>query len=180
MGGVLTNFFITPNSSWGWVGLWQKVKNSVICGPFILPATSKGSKRICSDKLWNQTLRELLAWFVCPTSSPTRFIYYYVTANNGWFWVFFSSLFFFNFCWLKKCWPAKHLIPGPFTAKDAPEQSDLDAKQERDEAVRTCVARLCGLANICALSKKCTKVACTQDVSYMEPSILLALVKGLY
>ena len=71
-------------------------------------------------------------------------------------------------------------VCGPFTAKDAPEQSDLNAKQEHDEAVRTCVARLCGLANICALSKKCTKVACTQDVSYMEPSILLALVKGLY
>ena len=48
------------------------------------------------------------------------------------------------------------------------KQSDLlnkvrlmDAKQERDKAVRTFVARICGLANICALSTKCTKGACT-------------------
>ena len=52
----------------------------------------------------------------------------------------------------------------------------MDAKQERDKAVRTFVARLCGLAKICALSTKCTKVDCEQDVLYVEPSILLALV----
>ena len=56
----------------------------------------------------------------------------------------------------------------------------MDAKQERDEAVRTFVAILRGLANICALSMECTKVGCTQDVSYAKPSILLALVKGLF
>ena len=56
----------------------------------------------------------------------------------------------------------------------------MDAKQEREEAVRTFVARLRGLANICALSTVCTKEGCTQDMSYVEPSILLALVKCLY
>ena len=67
------------------------------------------------------------------------------------------------------------------------KQSDLlnkvslmDAKQERDEAVKTFVARIRGLANICTLSTKSTKGPCTQDVSYLDSSILLALVKGLY
>ena len=56
----------------------------------------------------------------------------------------------------------------------------MEAKHERDEPVRTFVARLRGLANICLLSTQCTGGACTQTVSYMEPSNLLALVKGLY
>ena len=56
----------------------------------------------------------------------------------------------------------------------------MDAKQEREEALITFVARLRGLANIWALSMICTKVGCAQDMSYAEPSILLALVKGLY
>ena len=55
----------------------------------------------------------------------------------------------------------------------------MDDKQEREEAVRTFVARLHGLANICALSMVCTKEGCSQDMTYAEPSILLALVKGL-
>ena len=56
----------------------------------------------------------------------------------------------------------------------------MDAKQEREEAMRTFVARLRGLANICALSMTCTKEDCLQDMTYAEPSILIALVKGLY
>ena len=56
----------------------------------------------------------------------------------------------------------------------------MEAKQERDEPVRTFVARLRGLANICLLSTQCTGGTCTQTVSYVEPSNLLALVKGLY
>ena len=56
----------------------------------------------------------------------------------------------------------------------------IDAKQEREEAVRTFVARLRRLANICALSMVCTKEGCSQDLTYAEPSILLALLKGLY
>ena len=56
----------------------------------------------------------------------------------------------------------------------------MDAKQEREEAVGTLVARLRGLAKICALSMVCTKDGCLQDMTYAEPSILLALVKGLY
>ena len=54
----------------------------------------------------------------------------------------------------------------------------VEAKQERDEVVKTCETRLRELANICVLSTKCTEGACTQDMSYMEPSILLALVNG--
>ena len=67
------------------------------------------------------------------------------------------------------------------------KQSDLlnkvklmEAKQECDEPVRTFVARLCRLANICVLSTLCTGGACEQTVSYVKPSILPALVKGLY
>ena len=67
------------------------------------------------------------------------------------------------------------------------KQSDLlnkvrlmEAKQERDEPVTIFVPRLCGLANICVLSTPCTGRACEQSVSYVEPSILLALVKGQY
>ena len=62
------------------------------------------------------------------------------------------------------------------------KQSDLqnkvkpmEAKQERDEPVRTFVARLRGLGNICVLFTQCTGEA----VSHVEPTILLALVKGL-
>ena len=62
------------------------------------------------------------------------------------------------------------------------KQSDLqnkvkpmEAKQEPDEPVRTFVARLRGLANICVLFTQCTGEA----VSHVEPTILLALVKGL-
>ena len=39
----------------------------------------------------------------------------------------------------------------------------MDAEQEREEAVIMCVARLRGLANICALSMVCTKLGCTQQ-----------------
>ena len=45
--------------------------------------------------------------------------------------------------------------------------------------VRTFVARLRGLANICLLYTQCTGGGCTQTVSHVEPTILLALVKGL-
>ena len=56
----------------------------------------------------------------------------------------------------------------------------MDATQEWEEAVRSFVARLRGLATICALSMTCTKEDCQQEMTYAEPSILLALVKGLY
>ena len=55
----------------------------------------------------------------------------------------------------------------------------MEAKQERDEPVRTFVARLRGLGNICVLFTQCTGEACTKTVSHVEPTILLALVKGL-
>ena len=57
------------------------------------------------------------------------------------------------------------------------KQSDLlnevklmEAKQELDEPVRTFVARLRGLANICILTK---------TIFHVEPTVILALVKGL-
>ena len=54
----------------------------------------------------------------------------------------------------------------------------MEAKQERDELVRTFVARLHTLANICLLSTQCKGGG---GAAYnLEPSILLALVKGLY
>ena len=66
------------------------------------------------------------------------------------------------------------------------KQSDLlnkvklmEAKQERDEPIRTFVARLRGLAIICILYTQCTGGGCTQTVSHVEPTILLALFKGL-
>ena len=61
------------------------------------------------------------------------------------------------------------------------KQSDLlnKVKQERDEPVRTFVARLRGLANIGILFTDCTGNTCTRTVSHVEPTILLALVKGL-
>ena len=66
------------------------------------------------------------------------------------------------------------------------KQSDLlnkvklmEAKQERGELIRTSVARLRGLANICNLLTKCPNETCTETVSHMNATILLALVKGL-
>ena len=66
------------------------------------------------------------------------------------------------------------------------KQSDLinkvklmEAKQERDEPVRTFVARLRGLANICILFTDCTSETCNKTVSNVDATILLALVKGL-
>ena len=66
------------------------------------------------------------------------------------------------------------------------KQSDLlnkvklkEAKQERDEPLRTFVARLRGHANICILFKQCAGDTCTTTVSHIEPTILLALGKGL-
>ena len=68
----------------------------------------------------------------------------------------------------------------------AEKQSDLlnkvklmEAKQERDEPVRTFVARLRGLAIICILYTQCTGGGCTETFSHVEPTILLALFKGL-
>ena len=55
----------------------------------------------------------------------------------------------------------------------------MESKQERDKPVRTFVARLRGLANICILFKQCTDDTCTKTVSHVEPTILLDLVKGL-
>ena len=52
----------------------------------------------------------------------------------------------------------------------------MEAKQERDKPDRNLIARLRGLANICILYTQCT---CTKIVSHVEPTILLALVKGL-
>ena len=70
--------------------------------------------------------------------------------------------------------------------KAVEKQSDLlnkvklmEAKQECDEPVRRFVSRLRGLANICTLFTQCTGGGCTQTVSHVEPTILLALVNGL-
>ena len=55
----------------------------------------------------------------------------------------------------------------------------MEAKQERDEPVITFVARSRGLADICVLFTQCTGDTCTKTVSHVEPTKLLALVKGL-
>jgi hypothetical protein len=55
----------------------------------------------------------------------------------------------------------------------------MDSKQERDKQVRTFVARLRGLANICILFTDCTSKTCNKTVSHMDTPILHALVKGL-
>ena len=52
--------------------------------------------------------------------------------------------------------------------------------QERDERVRSFVARILGQASICELTVPCTKVGCDEKVSYAEHMILNTLVKGLY
>ena len=66
------------------------------------------------------------------------------------------------------------------------KQSDLldkvklmKAKQECDEPIKTFLARLRGLANICNLSTECPSETCTETVSYVNAKILLALVKSL-
>ena len=52
--------------------------------------------------------------------------------------------------------------------------------QERDERVRSFVARIRGQASICELTAPCTKVGCDEKVSYAEHMILNTLVRGLY
>ena len=52
--------------------------------------------------------------------------------------------------------------------------------QERDERVRSYVARIRGRASICELTVPCTKVGCDEKVSYADHEILNTLVKGLY
>ena len=52
--------------------------------------------------------------------------------------------------------------------------------QEREERVRSFVARIRGLASVCELSIKCTKDGCDKKVSYAEQEILNTLVKGIY
>jgi hypothetical protein len=74
-------------------------------------------------RLWR--LLVFTAWLlrIVPNIINTRLIYYYFTANNGWFWVknFFSvfllSFFFLNKidpqkCWIHtNCWPPKIVDP---------------------------------------------------------------------
>ena len=55
----------------------------------------------------------------------------------------------------------------------------IEAKQERDEAVRKFLARLKGLANICDLTVNCSHNP-SVTVSYANKSIHTALVRGLY
>ena len=55
----------------------------------------------------------------------------------------------------------------------------LALNQDRDEPVRSFLARLKGCASTCKLTVKCTSVGCDEDVSYSENVILHALVKGL-
>ena len=52
--------------------------------------------------------------------------------------------------------------------------------QERDERVRSCVARIRGLASVCQLSVTCTKTGCGETVSFAEQEILNTLVTALY
>ena len=65
------------------------------------------------------------------------------------------------------------------TVDDLMKVKLMEAKQESDKPVRTFVARLRGLANICILFTQCTGDTCTKTVSHVEPTIHLALVKGL-
>ena len=58
------------------------------------------------------------------------------------------------------------------------KQSDLlnkvqlmETKQERDEPIRSYVARLKGQANICSLMMKCPGYTCTETMSYMDSTI---------
>jgi hypothetical protein len=55
----------------------------------------------------------------------------------------------------------------------------MDSRQERDKQVRTIVARLRGLANICILFTDCTSKTCNKTVSHVNTPILRAFVKGL-
>ena len=55
----------------------------------------------------------------------------------------------------------------------------LALTQDRDELVRSFLARLKGCASICKLTVQCTSVDCAEDVSYSENVILPVLVKGL-
>ena len=52
--------------------------------------------------------------------------------------------------------------------------------QERDERIRSYVARIRGQASICELTVPCTRVGCDERVSYADHEILNTLVKGLY
>ena len=56
----------------------------------------------------------------------------------------------------------------------------METKQERDEPIRSYMARLKGLANNCSLMMKCPGDTCTETMSYMDSTILLDLVKGLH
>ena len=56
----------------------------------------------------------------------------------------------------------------------------LALTQDRDEPIRSFLARLKGCASICKLTVTCTSVGCDEDVSYSEKVILHALVKGLF
>ena len=55
----------------------------------------------------------------------------------------------------------------------------LALTQNRDDPVRSFLARMKGCASICKLTVQCTSVDCAEDVSYSENVILHALVKGL-
>lgn len=56
----------------------------------------------------------------------------------------------------------------------------MSATQEREEKVRSYLARLRGLAGVCELAVQCTAVGCTEQVSYANQLILHALVRGLH
>ena len=56
----------------------------------------------------------------------------------------------------------------------------MSASQERDEKVRSYLARLRGLAGVCELTVECTAEFCGEKVSYANRLILHALVRGLY
>ena len=56
----------------------------------------------------------------------------------------------------------------------------MSACQEREEKVRSYLARLRGLSGVCKLTVECTAETCTEKVSYANRLILHSLVRGLY
>ena len=56
----------------------------------------------------------------------------------------------------------------------------MSASQERDENIRSYLARVRGMANVCKLSETCSSGTCQEQVSYANTFIKYALVKGLF
>ena len=52
-------------------------------------------------------------------------------------------------------------------------------KQDSDEAIRALVARVTGTADMCGMTRKCTKEGCDTDVSYKEDVVQQVVIQGM-